>query len=57
MKRRGPLYGSEANLMDFILCVTEEPIEGTRHDSPLLSLKEVFIGVDSKLGTWPSIID
>ena len=56
LKRRGPLWGSEANRIDLILCDADEEIFGNTQERPLLLLWLTFIGVESKLGTWPSII-
>ena len=55
LKRRGPLWGSEANLIDLILCDADGEIFGSTQERPLLSLWVTFIGVESKLGTWPSM--
>ena len=50
LKRRGPLWGREANLMDLILGGAVEGMGGGIHERPLLSLWVTLIGVQSKFG-------
>ena len=56
LKSRGPLCGNEANLNDLIRCDAVEDIVGSTQERTLLSLKVTLTGVESKLGTWPSMI-
>ena len=56
LNRRGPLKGSDENLIVLILCAAVVVMVGSTQERPRLSLTVNSIGVASRFGTWPSII-
>ena len=49
------MKGKDVNRMDWIRLGADKTILGIKQERPLLSLRVVRIGVESKFGTWPSM--
>ena len=56
LNSRGPLWERDANRIDLVLCDDVEAMEGSTQERPLRSLWVTLMGVESRLGTWPSMI-